>query len=294
MSFYQNPFSPTDADRHALWEMLVARDTRAFVAQDWGQVAGDFVESGFMGINARFRSNPDSWQLTFPELSAYRDDWLKQGREFAAVAWDEDPERAMYEATTLRDIEIVGDSALLHKKFDGSIRKQDGSTDTLNWQTLYRCRKVDGSWKIAGFVGYLPHPMGHSVEQSSPAKVLPTNASQHTTAGPYSPVLLVNPGQLVVVSGQAALDKDGNIVGQTVEEQTQLTLENCQWQLESAGCSLRDVFKVNVYLKDLDDWAKMNQLYKTFFSEPYPVRTAVQTGLLMTLLVEVEMWAVKK
>ena len=294
MSFYQNPFPTTDSDRHEIWEMLVARDTRAFVMQDWEQVAGDFIEEGFMGINARLRSNPDSWQLTYPKLSAYRDDWLRQGQEFAKVAWDEDPERAMYEATTLRDIEIAGDSALLHKKFDGSIRKKDGGMDTLNWQTLYRCRKVNGSWKITGFVGYLPHPMGNAADRPAPVKALPVRASQHTTAGPYSPVLQINPGQLVVVSGQAALDKDGNIVGQTVEEQTQLTLENCQWQLRSAGCSLEDVFKVNVYLKDLDDWAKMNQVYKTFFTEPYPVRTAVQTGLLMTMRVEIELWAVKK
>ena len=173
MSFYQNPFPATNADRHALWEMLVARDTRAFVAQDWEAVAGDFIAAGFMGLNARFRSNPDSWLLTYPELSAYRDDWLRQAREFADGEWDEDPERAVYEATTLRDIEIVGDSALLHKKFDGSIRKKDGSQDVLRWQTLYRCRRVDGTWKIAGFVGYLPHPMGFSPERSAPDKVLP-------------------------------------------------------------------------------------------------------------------------
>ena len=294
MSFYQNPFPASDADRHALWEILVARDTRAFVAQRWEQVAEDFMEEGFMGINARFRSNPDSWQLTYPELSAYRDAWLAQAQVFAGTEWEEDAERAVYEATTLRDIEIVGNSALLHKKFDGSIRKKDGSTDILNWQTLYRCRKVDGAWKIAGFVGYLPHPLGHPVEPAGPAIALPAGASQYATAGPYSPVLQVNPGQLVVISGQAALDKNGNIVGQTVEEQTQLTLENCQRQLAAAGCTLQDVFKVNVYLKDLDDWAKMNQVYKMFFTQPYPVRTAVQTGLLMTLLVEIELWAIKK
>ncbi len=294
MSFYQNPFPTTDVDRHALWDMLVARDTQAFAAQNWEQVANDFIEAGFMGINARFRSNPDSWQIAYPKLSAYRDDWLNQARTSAAIEWDEDPERAMYEATTLRDIEIVGNSALLHKKFNGSVRKKDGGSTVLNWQTLYCCRKVDEVWKIASFVGYLPHPMGHPAERSGPAKALPEGATQHTTAGPYSPVLQVTTGQLVVVSGQAALDENGNIVGQTVEEQTRLTLKNCQQQLETAGCTLQDVFKANVYLKDLDDWAKMNQVYRTFFSEPYPTRTAVQTGLLMTLLVEIELWAVKK
>ena len=56
--------------------------------------------------------------------------------------------------------------------------------------------------------------MGHPVERSGPAKILPEGATQHTTAGPYSPVLQVAPGQLVVVSGQASLDENGNIVGQ--------------------------------------------------------------------------------
>ena len=126
MNFYQNPFPSSDADRHALWEMLVARDTRAFAEQSWEQVANDFIEEGFMGINGRFRSNPDSWRIAYHKLSAYRDDWLEQARKSAAIAWAEDPERAMYEATTLRDIEIVGDSALLHKKFDGSVSQKDG------------------------------------------------------------------------------------------------------------------------------------------------------------------------
>lgn len=294
MSFYHNPFSTADADRHALWEMVVARDTRAFVAQDWNLVAGDFITEGFTGINARYRANPDSWQLTYPTLSAYRDDWLAQAQKFASSEWDEDAERALYEATTLRDIEIMGDSALLHKKFDGAIRKKDGSKASLRWQTLYRCRKVEGVWRIAGFVGYLPHPAGQAPEPAPPAKVMPAGARQYSTPGPYSPVLVVNPGQLVVVSGQVALDKDGNIVGQTIEEQMQLTLENCQRQLEGAGCTMQDVFKANVYLKDLNDWAVMNQVFRSFFLEPYPARTVVQVGLLMTLLVEVELWAVKR
>ena len=294
MSFYQNPFSSADADRSALWEMLVAQDIRAFVAQDWNLVADGFMEEGFMGINARYRSNPDSWQLTYPTLAAYRQDWLAQAQEFAATEWDEDAEKALYEASTLRDIEIVGDSAVLHKKFDGTIRKKDGSTSTLSWQTLYRCRRIAGSWKVAGFVGYLPLPMGEAAKHSLPAKTVPEDTRQYTTPGPYSSVMIVNPGQLVVVSGQIALDKDGNIVGQTIEEQAQLTLENCRRRLESAGCTPQDVFKANVYLKDLDDWAGMNKVYQAFFPQPYPTRTVVQAGLLMTLRVEIELWAIKK
>lgn len=291
-NFYQNPF-PNDPDRHALWEMLVERDIIAFCHQDWSMVANDFIADGFMGIDGRGRHNPDSWQLSFASLEEYRDEWLRQAAGFAQTGWAEDPEKAIYRATTLRDIEIKGDKALLHKKFDGSILKKDGSRDVLNWQTLYRCQKVDGRWKIAGFTGYLPHPMGYGAESLAPGKQVPPGATQHTTAGPYSPVLTVAPGQLVVISGQAAMDKEGKVIGDTIEEQTHFTLKNCRTQLLSAGCDLKDVFKVNVYLTDLANWPRFNEVYKDYFPEPRPVRTAVQTPLLMTLLVEIELWAVK-
>ncbi len=294
MRFYQNPFPATDSDRHALWQMLVQRDIVAFCKEDWDMVADDFIEENFMGIDARGRHNPDGWQLRFPCLEDYKNEWLQQAADFAQTDWVEDAEKAIYEATSLRDIEINGDSALLHKKFDGSIRKKNGEKNHLNWQTLYRCRKIDGRWKIAGFTGYMPHPMGYSAEgRPAAGKRLPTGAGQHLTAGPYSPVLSVQPGQLVVISGQAAIDKAGKVIGDTIEKQTHYTLKNCREQLQTAGCDLADVFKVNVYLTDLANWPRFNEIYQTYFPEPRPVRTAVQTPLLFTLLVEIEMWAVK-
>jgi len=292
MSIYQNPF-PNDPDRREIWEMLVERDIKAFVKQDWDMVKDDFIEEGFMGIDGRNLSNPDSWRMTFPDLTSYRNEWLRQAKNFAEVEWAEDPEPNLYNATTLRDIEIMGDVALIHKKFDGSVMQADGKASVLNWQTLYRCRKVNGKWKIAGFVGYLPHPMGFDKREMRPSKMQPEGASQHVTAGPYSPVLNIATHQLVVISGQASIDPSGEVIGDTIEEQTHYTIKNCQKQLETAGCTLSDVFKVNVYLKDLADWPRMNEVYKTYFPDPKPVRTAVGTDLLLTLLVEIEMWAVK-
>ena len=122
---------------------------------------------------------------------------------------------------------------------------------------------------------------------------MPDNASQHKTAGPYSPVLEINPNKLVVISGQAALDMEGNLIGDTIEEQSVATIENCRTQLSQAGCDLNDVFKVNVYLTDLKNWPRFNEVYRTFFDKPLPVRTAVGTDLIEGLLVEIEMWAVK-
>ena len=294
MSFYQNPFPEADADRYEIWQMLVERDIIAFCHENWTMVADDFVSENFMGIDGRRRQNPDSWRLRFPNLEAYKKEWLFQAQDFAKTTWAEDPERAIYEATTLRDIEIEGDSALAHKKFDGYVLKQNGEKAVLNWQTLYRCRRVEGRWKIAGFTGYLPHPMGQFTDTLMPGKQLPAGAKQHDTAGPYSPVLQVTPGQIVVISGQAAIDTAGNVVGDTIEEQTHFTIKNCLQQLQTGGCGLDDVFKVNVYLTDLANWPRFNEVYKTYFKAPRPVRTAVQTPLLYTFLVEIEMWAVKK
>lgn len=294
MSFYQNPFPQSEPDRYQIWEMLVERDIIAFCKQDWGMVADDFIEDNFMGIDAGGKHNPDSWKISFSELEPYKIEWLKQAKEFAEEDWAEDAEKALYEATQMRDIEIQGNSALIHKKFDGRIAKKDGSSARLNWQTLYRCKKIEGRWKIAGFTGYMPYPMGWEQDAPNPGIETPEGASQHITAGPYSPVLEINPGKLVVISGQAAIDPAGTVIGEDIETQAHETLKNCQKQLETAGIGLNDVFKVNVYLTDLDNWPRFNEVYKTYFSEPLPVRTAVQTPLLMTLLVEIEMWALKK
>ena len=291
---YKNPFPATDPDRHYLWNMLVKRDIIAYCNQDWSIVANDFIEENFMGIDGRKLDNPDSWTIGFPNLEAYKKEWLFQAKDTANTEWGEDHELAIYQATNLRDIEINGDSALLHKKFNGSILKKDGTKVVLNWQTLYRCRKVNGQWKIAGFTGYLPYPMGNTAKSNFVGKRMPEGASQHVTAGPYSPVLQVNPGQIVVISGQASINHEGEVVGETIEDQTHFTMQNCIAQLEQGGCSINDVFKVNVYLTDLDNWPRFNEVYKTYFKNPKPVRTAVQTPLLYSFLVEIEMWAVRE
>lgn len=124
-------------------------------------------------------------------------------------------------------------------------------------------------------------------------KKLPAGASQHNSAGPYSPVLEVDGRRLVVISGQVAVDPDGNVIGADIEEQARATLDNCARQLATVGCGLADVFKANIYLADLADWDRFNAVYQSALPEPRPVRTAVQAILLPGFLVEIEMWAVK-
>lgn len=160
MHLTANPFPLSDPDRRTLWEMLVARDIAAFAAADWTMVEPDFAHDRFMGVDGKRSPDPDDWTISFPTLAAYRDEWLRQAHDFARVA---DPVAAagdIFAATNLSVIEIAGDRAVAHKKFDGKVRLRDGSHDTLNWQTLYFAARIEGDWKLTGFVGYLPYPMG--------------------------------------------------------------------------------------------------------------------------------------
>ena len=159
MEFDKNPFPAGDPDRHALWEMLVRRDIDAFLSQDWSMVENDFLAEEFFGMHAHFLSDADSWRLQFPRLEIYRDEWLRQASETAATRFAESLRTALFRVTNLRDIDLDGDRAVLHKKFNGRIEREDGSFDTLKWQTLYFCRRVAGQWRISGFVGYMPHPL---------------------------------------------------------------------------------------------------------------------------------------
>ena len=158
---FRNPFPASDPDRRAIWEMLVPRDIDAFVSADWQAVSGDFIEANFTGMSGHFQPDPDGFTLAFPTLAAYREEWLRQAADFVAAkqagAFAGDPRDGIFHATRLEVIEIDGDAALVRKKFDGRIAKADGSFDRMNWQTLYICRRDGARWKIAGFVGYLPH-----------------------------------------------------------------------------------------------------------------------------------------
>lgn len=287
-----NPFASADADRHAIWEALVERDIYAFLAQDWSLVAEDFCEDGFVGHSGP--ANPEEWRISYPSLASYREAWIEQARDFAKVRL-QGREKAdfLFEATELSRIEIDGDQALAHKKFDGRAKAIDGPDVVLKWQTLYRLRRIDGRWKLTGFLGYLPHPMpGQVIADQSAGIEIPPAARQHKAGGPYSPVLRVRAKEWIVISGQGPINDEGVIVGETLVEQTHLTMQNCMRQLKAAGATPADVFRVTVYLKNLDQWGEFNDVYRTYFTPPYPARTAVQAVLWGGIQVEVDMMAI--
>jgi len=97
-------------------------------------------------------------------------------------------------------------------------------------------------------------------------------------AGAYSPA--ARAGGFVFVSGQVPRDPaTGKLVGDDVEGQTKQVVANVERALRAAGAELSDVVSVIVYLADIDDWGRFNEVYKTLMPQPYPTRTALGANL---------------
>lgn len=111
--------------------------------------------------------------------------------------------------------------------------------------------------------------------------------------GPYSQAIEVN--GFVFASGQIPIDPStGNIVEGGIKEQTRQALTNASKIMEEAGLTLANVIKTTVFMADMSDFAAMNEVYATFFKEPYPARSAVAVKPLpKNVLVEVECIAAK-
>ena len=107
--------------------------------------------------------------------------------------------------------------------------------------------------------------------------------------GPYSQGIKV--GDFLFVSGQVSIDpKTGEMVGETIEEQTRLTLENTKAIVEAGGATMADVVKVTAVLSDMSNFSAFNEVYQTFFSSPPPSRICYAASLLGRgrLLVEID------
>jgi len=110
--------------------------------------------------------------------------------------------------------------------------------------------------------------------------------------GPYSQAIVVN--DMVFTSGQIALRPDGSFVEGDVEAQTTQVLENLKAVLKEAGSGLKKVVKTTIFLANMDDFAKVNEVYGTFFKEHKPARSTVGVKTLpKNALVEIEAIAAK-
>ena len=97
--------------------------------------------------------------------------------------------------------------------------------------------------------------------------------------GPYSAALRA--GQLLFVSGQIPLDPDaGSLIDGDIGQQTRQVLRNITALLEAGGLSLHHVVRTTVFLADMNDFGAMNEVYRSFFTEPYPARSTVQAARL--------------
>ncbi len=109
--------------------------------------------------------------------------------------------------------------------------------------------------------------------------------------GPYSQAIRTN--GFLYVSGQVALDpKTGEIVGSDIRQQTERVLENVKGILEAAGSNMHHVVKTTVFLKDMNEFAAMNEVYAKYFTLAPPARSTVQVARLpKDALVEIEVIA---
>lgn len=110
--------------------------------------------------------------------------------------------------------------------------------------------------------------------------------------GPYSQAVKAT-GSMLYISGQIALDTNGNIVGETIEEQTHKVIENIKSILLSQGLSLNNVVKTTVLMTDLGKFAEMNEIYDTYFSDSKPARATYEVSRLpKNVAIEIEAIAV--
>ncbi len=95
---------------------------------------------------------------------------------------------------------------------------------------------------------------------------------------------------LVFTAGQIPATLDGELKNEaSVEDQTELVLDNLQAILEEEGLELDDVLKTTVYLEDIDDFEAMNEVYGSYFDENLPARSAIEAGNLpKNVSVEIE------
>jgi 2-iminobutanoate/2-iminopropanoate deaminase len=108
--------------------------------------------------------------------------------------------------------------------------------------------------------------------------------------GPYSPAVIA--GDFVFLSGQIPIDSEGKVSQGDIAEQAHQVFQNIKFLLEHAGSSLAKVVKATVYLADMADFGKVNEIYATYFGPDFPARTCIQVAKLpLDVKIEVEVIA---
>ena len=105
--------------------------------------------------------------------------------------------------------------------------------------------------------------------------------------GPYSQAIVT--GAMLFCSGQIPIDPATGNIPEGVEAQAEQALTNVKNLIEAAGSSIDNVVKTTVFIKNMDDFAKINEIYAKYFTEPFPARSCVEVARLpKDVLLEVE------
>jgi len=119
-----------------------------------------------------------------------------------------------------------------------------------------------------------------------------TEISSLSAMGPYS--LVVENNGMLFASGQIGITKDKKLVKGGVEIEFKIIMQNIKELLEKAGYKMNEIVKVTLFLSDLKNFQKINELYEQYFEKPFPVRTTVQVAKLpLNANIEVEIVAMR-
>ena len=117
-------------------------------------------------------------------------------------------------------------------------------------------------------------------------KEIKTNTAP-AAIGPYSQAVV--PGNMVFASGQIPVNPATGEIPEGVEAQAKQAFTNVKNLLEAAGTSIENVVKTSVFIQNMDDFAKINEIYAGYFTEPFPARSCVEVSKLPKgVLLEVE------
>ena len=120
----------------------------------------------------------------------------------------------------------------------------------------------------------------------------PQTPDTPTSHLPFSPCVVV--GDTIFVSGQASVDEDGKIISDTFEGEFRRSVVNLRKVLEAAGSDLAHVVQTRNYVRDATDVPRFNELYREYFSAPFPARTTITNCLPPSLRYEIEAVAVRR
>lgn len=112
-------------------------------------------------------------------------------------------------------------------------------------------------------------------------------ANAPAAIGPYSQAIVS--GNMLYTSGQIPINPATGEIPEGVEAQARQALTNVKNLIEASGASIDNVVKTSVFIKDMNDFAEINEIYAEFFTEPYPARSCVEVARLpKDVLLEIE------